>query len=92
MADTLGPEKCIALHTFSECDMVSSFAGRGKTTVREIWRVFDEDTPALCTLASTPELNQLQLLERFVVLLYVRTNSVMDVNEAWKRLFSQKGR
>ena len=41
MAGALGPERCIALpfvHAFSGCDTVSSFAGRGKKTVWEIWK------------------------------------------------------
>ena len=55
MAGALGPERCIALpfvHAFSGCDTVSSFAGRGKKTVWEIWKVFNEVTPAFCSLAS----------------------------------------
>ena len=58
MAGALGPERCIALpfvHAFSGCDTVSSFAGRGKKTVWEIWKVFNEVTPAFCTLASNPD-------------------------------------
>ena len=58
MARALGPEKCIALpflHAFSGCDTVSSFAGRGKKTVWEIWNIFEEVTQAFCTLASTPD-------------------------------------
>ena len=99
MARALGPEKCIALpfmHAFSGCDTVSSFAGRGKRTVWEIWNIFNEVTPAFCILASTPDLSsvgdQLEVLERFVVLLYDRASTEMKVNEARKQLFSQKGR
>ena len=99
MAGALGPEKCIALpflHAFSGCDTVSSFAGRGKRTVWEIWKIFNEVTPAFCTLASTPDPSsvndQLEVLERFVVLLYDRTSTEVKVNEARKHLFSQKGR
>ncbi len=57
---------------------------------------FDLITPALCTLASTPDPSsvndQLELLERFVILLYDRTSTEVEVNEARKQLFSQKGR
>lgn len=58
MAGTLDQEKCIALpflHAFSGCDTVSSFAGCGKKTVWEVWKIFDEVTSAFCTLASTPD-------------------------------------
>ena len=51
----LGPEKCIALpflHPFSGCDTVSLFAGCGKKTVWEVWRILTEVTPAFSTLAS----------------------------------------
>lgn len=97
MASVLGPEKCIALpflHAFSGCDTVSSFAGRGKKTVWEIWKTFIEVTPAFCSLASTPSSvdDQLEVLERFVVLLYDRTSTAEKVNEARKQLFSQKSR
>ena len=62
MAGALGPERCIALpfvHAFSGCDMVSSFAGRGKKTVWEIWKVFNEVTPAFCTLIGIKSRSQL---------------------------------
>ena len=99
MAGALGPEKCIALpfvHAFSGCDTVSAFAGRGKKTVWEIWNIFNEVTPAFRTLASKSDPSSigdhLEVLERFVVLLYNRTSTEMNVNEARKQLFSQKGR
>lgn len=80
IARALGPEKCIALpflHAFSGCDTVSSFAGCGKRTVWDIWKTFNDVTPAFCNLASTPISvdDQLEVLERFVVLLYNRTRS-----------------
>lgn len=40
----------------SGCDTVSSFAGRGKRTVWEIWKTFIEVTPAFCSIASTSSL------------------------------------
>lgn len=97
MAVALGPEKSVALpflHAFSGCDTVSSFAGRGKRTVWDIWKTYQEVTPAFVTLGSTPSSvdAQMEVLERFVVLLYDRTSSVEKVNEARKQLFSQKGR
>ena len=36
--------------------------------------------------------DHLEVLERFVVQLYNRTSTEMNVNEARKQLFSQKGR
>ena len=99
IALSLGPRKSNALlflHAFSGCDTVSSFAGRGKKTAWEIWKIYDEVTPAFYTLASNPDLksisDQLEVLERFVVLMYDRTSTEMKVNEARKQLFSQKSR
>ena len=97
IARSLGPDKCIALpflHAFSGCDTVSSFAGRGKKTVWDIWKTFDDVTPAFSTLASMPSSvdDQLEVRERFVILIYDRTSSEEKVNEARKQLFSQKGR
>jgi len=95
----LGPRKSNALlflHAFSGYDTVSSFAGRGKKTAWEIWKIYDEVSPAFYTLASNPDLKsiseQLEVLERFVLLMYNRTSTEMKVNEAWKQLFSQKSR
>ena len=97
MAGALGPEKCTALpflHAFSGCDTVSSFAGRGKKTVWDVWNAFDEVTPAFCTLASMPSNidGQIEVLEHFVVILYDRTSSEVRVNDARKHLFCQKSR
>jgi hypothetical protein len=69
IARALGPEKCIALpflQAFSGCDTVSSFSGRGKKTVWDIWKIFGDVTPAFCTSASTPSSvdDQLKILER----------------------------
>jgi hypothetical protein len=71
---------------------VSSFAGRGKRTVWYFWKTFSNVTPAFCTLASTPSsvYDQLDVIERFVVVLYDRTSDEEKVNEVRKQLFAQK--
>ena len=60
----------------------------------DTWKTFDEVTPAFCALASTPSSvdGPLEVLERFVVLLYDRASTEEKVNAAQKQLFSQKGR
>ena len=74
------------VHTFRACDTVSCFAGHGKKTVRNVWEIFDEITPAFSALAVTPDANtineDLQQLEHFVVLVYDRTSTDVPVNEA----------
>ena len=86
MARGLGPERCMALpmfHAIIGCDTVSSFGGRGKRTAWDTWMTFSDATGAFCALASTPyAVDQcLELLERYVVLLYDRTRSQTTVNQ-----------
>ncbi|KAG7160441.1 hypothetical protein Hamer_G001691 [Homarus americanus] len=93
MAGSLGPEKCKALpflRTFSGCDTVSYFAGRGKRSVWEVWKAFYEATSTFCALASTPSSveDNVGVLDRFVVLLYDRACGAVGVNEARNQLFS----
>ena len=83
IARVLGKDRCAALpmfHSFTGCDNVSFFGGRGKRTAWNVWKVYDEVTPAFCALASTPALSSieqwLQPIEQFVVLLYDRTSSL----------------
>ena len=41
--------------SFTGCDTVSFFGGRGKRTAWDTWKAYDHVTPALCSLATTPE-------------------------------------
>ena len=56
---------------------------------------FPEVTAAIAVHASVPSVQSvfeaIQVLERFIVLLYDRICPVAGVNEARKRLFTQKG-
>ena len=91
MANALGPQHCLALlmfHAFTGCDTVSIFGGRGKKTTWEIMKVYEDFTPAFCTLISCPSVetieNYLRLLERFDVLLYDLTSDKEQFNESRK--------
>ncbi len=56
IADTLGPQKCMALpffHSLTGCDTVSFF-GKSKKTACNTWKSYDSVTPAFCALANTP--------------------------------------
>ena len=58
MARTLGHDRCMALpmfHAFTGCDTVSCFAGRGKRSAWDTRKVYDDVTPALCSLIANPE-------------------------------------
>ncbi len=99
LADTLGPQKCIALpffHSLTGCDTVSFFGGKSKKTAWNNWKSYDSVTPAFCALANTPSVQcteqWLPLLEQFVVLLYDCTSSLEHVNDSRKELFTKKGR
>ena len=84
-----------AFHTFTGCDTVSAFTGRGKKTAWETWNSFSEMTRAfnelLCEPSEVSEGSML-LFEQFVVLMYDRASENMEVGDARKQLFSQKSR
>lgn len=97
MARVLGPDRCTALpmfHVFTGCDTVSFFGGRGKRTAWDTWRSYNDITSIFVSLANTPESveSSVTSLERFVILLYDRTSSLEDINQARKHHFAQKGR
>ena len=99
MAQALGNNKCTALpafHALTGCDVTSSFSGIGKRTAWAAWNVFDNATPALCTLAETPTaenvMNVLPTIERLVIVMYDRGSPETGVNSARQMLFTHKGR
>ena len=98
VASSLGPSKASALpmfHALTGSDTVSFFRNRGKKSAWDVWNVFPELTPVLCALKASLEIiteESLAVLERFVVLLYDRTTSLLKVNEARQELFCRKSR
>ena len=59
------------------CDMVSFFAGRGKTTAWKVWTAVPELAQVLIDLTTAPDQVDeyaTQTIERFVILLYDRTS------------------
>jgi hypothetical protein len=94
VAKKLNPRTCATLpvfHEFTGCDTVFAFAGRGKKTAWDSWKVLPEVTEAFGEPGDVSELSMSQV-ERFVVLMYDRTSDTMEVNEARKQLFTQKSR
>ena len=60
-----------------------------------MWNVFPELTSVLKELNALPEVvdySSLEVIERFVVLLYDRTSNFTKVNEARQELFGKKSR
>ena len=98
LAAAMNPRQCATLpifHALTGCDIVSSFAGRGKKTAWEIWKVFPEVIDAfeeLLRMPSDVSEESMSLLERFVVLMYDRTCDIMKINDARKQLFAHKSR
>jgi len=92
---TLGPDKSKALpmfHSFTGCDTVSCFMGKGKKTAWDAWRVFPEVTAAFADLCdSDDQINPsiVAILERFTVIMYSRTSEALDVNSARRQLFAK---
>ena len=98
ICNRLGPRVSKALpffHAFTGCDTVSYFAGKGKKTAFEAWKLYPEVTHAFLLLTQEPqEVSEscMTNIERLTVLIYDRTSSKLTVNEARKQLFAQKGR
>lgn len=98
IASSLGPDKSKALpmfHAYTGCDTISSFAHKGKRTAWGIWKAYNEATDAFLALSDAPPNvpdETFAILERFTVLLYNRTSSLQDINEARHELFVKKGR
>ena len=98
IAVAVGPRNSAILPLFHArilCDTVSSFAGIGKKTAWAAWNVYPEVTEAfeeLMHMADPFSDRTLEVIERFVVLMYSRTNDLSRVNDARKQLFAQKSR
>lgn len=98
IARRLGVQKAKALpffHALTGCDTVSFLAGKGKKTAWDVWNVFPEVTDIFVELSSVPQEvsdDNLLLIERFFVLLYDRTSTVMKVNSMRQHLFSKRAR
>ena len=93
----LGKERSQGLpmfHSFSGCDTVSSFYGIGKKTAWNVWQTFDEVTAVFLSLSSPKDITSLdiEVLQRFTILLYDRTSEESEVNTARRVLFTQKNR
>ena len=80
-------------HALTGCDTVSSFAGRGKNTGWEIWKMFPavtDDFEKLLRMPSDISKESISLLEHF--LCWCMTVPLTQVNDARKQLFAHKSR
>lgn len=101
IAEALGEDKCVALpafHSFTGCDTVSSFYGKGKKKAWEAWKCYPKVTDAFQLMAKRPytylniETEHFKVLERFTVVLYDKTSSMETVNETRRDMFCQKSK
>ena len=82
-----------AFHSITGCDTTSAFRGRGKTTAWQTWNNYPDVTDAFSFITKHPfhkmvkNSHTFQKLERFVIVLYDNTSSLLSVNEARKELF-----
>ena len=79
------------MHAISGCDTVSAFYGIGKKTAWAVWRSMPQLTPTCLRLSRAPTQispDEMEQIERYVVLLYQRTSAISHVNETRKQLFT----
>ena len=79
------------MHAISGCDTVSSFYGIGKRTAWAVWRSMPHLNPIFVRLSRAPcqiSSNNMDAVERHVVLLYQRTSTLSHVNEERKQMFA----
>ena len=95
---TLAPEKIrgmLFFHSFTGCDIVSSFRGKGKKTTWQTWDVCPEASEVFCKLSCYPtavENSDTKLLGKFIVMMYDRSSSAEAVDDARLELFARKQR
>ncbi len=86
----------LAFHAFTGCDQTSAFCGKGKKTAWGTLKVYGAATEAFQILGQTPTDESIATimptLERFVILMYDRSNAAKCINDARKDLFTRKGR
>ena len=83
------------MHAISGCDTVSAFSGIGKKTAWQVWTSMENLHPLFNRLSNAPTeitSQDMDALERFVIVLYSKTCSVSRVNEARKILFAHGNR
>ena len=98
MYNHVGPEKTkgiLFFHAFTGCDTVSAFHNKGKKTAWQTWDVFPEASPIFAKLSQYPSILDdvdLEILERFVVLMYDTSSTVASVDEVRFDMFARKQR
>ena len=101
ISQSLGEQASHALpffHAFTGCDTTSQFLGKGKKSAWESWKAYPEATKAFLYAKEHPfQIIQLgtpeiEILERYVCVLYDKTTPLSSVNEARKELFCKRAK
>ena len=83
----------VMFHALTGCDTVSSFRGRRKKTAWTAWMSYPEITETFLALLSLPmediDQNLLHNIERFIIIVYSKTCTLINVNEARRELFTK---
>ena len=82
-------------HAFTGCDVVSGFRGKGKKSAWQTWNVCDEASGVFSKLSHYPPVvddEDLEILEKFVVMMYDRSSTAEGVDEARLDMFAWKQR
>lgn len=95
---SIGLEKSkgiLFFHAFTGYDVVSGFRGKGKKSARQTWDVCVEASDVFAKLSQYPPTvgdNELDVLEKFVVMMYDRSSTVTSVDDARLEMFARKQR
>jgi len=101
ICQNLGVQTCQALpffHAFTGCDTTSQFLGKGKKSVWESCKAYPDTFKAFIFATDHPfqmlelESFEMEILERYVCVLYDKTTSLSSVNELRKELFCKRSK
>ena len=88
-------KRMLFFHAFTGCDIVSAFRGKGKKSAWQTWDVCDEASGVFCKLRKYPPVvddEDLETLEKFVVMMYERSRTGECVYDARLDMFAGKQR
>ena len=94
----MGQEKVegiLFFHAFTCCDTVSAFHNKGKKTAWQIWDTYPEASPVFSKLSQyllKGEDGDLEILEKFVILMYNRSSTAATMDEVSLDMLARKQR
>ena len=95
---SIGPEKGSGItfvHAFTGCHVVSALRGKGKKCAWQTWEMCPEASDVFARLSQyqpTVNYNEMDILEKFVVIMYDRSSTATGVNNARLDMFARKQR